>query len=65
MEQINVAMNPEVLAGIVRQLGVIDQWLTLKTEPVLNGTLGPHLNHELRNPLIINEFKILHRAIER
>lgn len=40
MEQINVAMIPEVLAGIVRQLEVIDQWLTLKTEPVLNGTLG-------------------------
>lgn len=41
MEQINVAMIPEVLAEIVRQLEVIDQWLTLKTEPVLNGTLGP------------------------
>lgn len=41
MEQINVAMIPKVLAEIVRQLEVIDQWLTLKTEPVLNGTLGP------------------------
>ena len=40
MEQINVAMIPAVLAGIVKQLGAIDAWLTLKTEPVLNGTIG-------------------------
>ena len=36
VEQISVAMIPEILAGIVRQLEVIDQWLTLKTEPALN-----------------------------
>ena len=42
MKQINVAMIPEVLAGIVQQLEVIDGWLSLKTEPVLNGTIGPH-----------------------
>ena len=42
MKQINVAMIPEVLAGIVKQLEVIDGWLSLKTEPVLNGTIGPH-----------------------
>ena len=41
MEQINVAMIPAVLAGIVKQLEAIDGWLTLKTEPVLNGTIGP------------------------
>ena len=41
MEQINVAMIPAVLAGIVNQLEAIDGWLTLKTEPVLNGTIGP------------------------
>lgn len=35
MEQINVAMIPAVLAGIVKQLEAIDGWLTLKTEPVL------------------------------
>ena len=38
MEQINVAMIPAVLAGIVKQLEAIDGWLTLKTELVLNGT---------------------------
>lgn len=31
MKQINVAMIPEVLAGIVKQLEVIDGWLSLKT----------------------------------
>ena len=36
----NVAMIPAVLAGIVKQLEAIDGWLTLKTEPVLNGTIG-------------------------
>ena len=41
MEQINVAMIPAVLAGIVKQLEAIDGWLTLKTEPMLNGTIGP------------------------
>lgn len=41
MEQINVAMIPAVLAGIVKQLEAIDGWLTLKIEPVLNGTIGP------------------------
>ena len=41
MEQINVAMIPAVLAGIVNQLEAIDGWLALKTEPVLNGTIGP------------------------
>ena len=41
MEQINVAMIPAVLACIVKQLEAIDGWLTLKTEPVLNGTIGP------------------------
>lgn len=41
MEKINVAMIPAVLAGIVKQLEAIDGWLTLKTEPVLNGTIGP------------------------
>ena len=41
IEQINVAMIPAVLAGIVKQLEAIDDWLTLKTEPVLNGTIGP------------------------
>ena len=41
MEQINVAMIPAVLAGIVKQLEAIDGWLTLKTEPVLNSTIGP------------------------
>ena len=41
MEQINVAMIPAVLAGIVKQLEAIDGWLILKTEPVLNGTIGP------------------------
>ena len=41
MEQINVAMIPAVLAGIVKQLEAIDGWLTLKTEPVLNVTIGP------------------------
>ena len=41
MEQINVAQIPAVLAGIVNQLEAIDGWLTLKTEPVLNGTIGP------------------------
>jgi len=41
MEQVNVAMIPAVLAGIVKQLEAIDGWLTLKTEPVLNGTIGP------------------------
>ena len=40
MEQINVAMISAVLAGIVKQLEAIDGWLTLKTEPVLNGTAG-------------------------
>lgn len=40
MKQINVAMIPEVLAGIVKQLEVIDGWLTLQTEPILNGTIG-------------------------
>ena len=30
MEQINVAMIPAVLAGIVKQLEAIDGWLTLK-----------------------------------
>ena len=40
MEKINVAMIPAVLAGIVKQLEAIDGWLTLKTEPVLNGTIG-------------------------
>jgi len=33
-------MIPAVLAGIVKQLEAIDGWLTLKTEPVLNGTIG-------------------------
>ena len=53
MEQISVAMIPEVLGRIVRELEVIDQWLTLKTEPILNGTIGPSEDwmdiHELRN----------------
>ena len=40
MKQINVALIPEVLAGIVKQLEVIDGWLTLQTEPILNGTIG-------------------------
>ena len=43
MEQINVAMIPAVLAGIVNQLEAIDGWLTLKTEPVLNSTIPPGL----------------------
>ena len=41
MEQITVARIPEVLAKIVKELEVIDGWLTLQTEPILNGTLGP------------------------
>ena len=41
MKQINVAMIPTVLARIVQELEVIDRWLTLKTEPILNGTIGP------------------------
>lgn len=41
MEQINVAMIPAVLGRIVQELEVIDRWLTLKTEPILNGTIGP------------------------
>ena len=53
MEQISVAMIPEVLGRIVRELDVIDQWLTLKTEPILNGNIGPSEDwmdiHELRN----------------
>lgn len=38
--RINVAMIPEVLVRIVKQLEIIDGWLTLQTEPVLNGTIG-------------------------
>lgn len=41
MEKINVARIPEVLGRIVMELEAIDGWLTLKTEPVLNGTIGP------------------------
>ena len=41
MEQINVAMIPAVLGRIVQELEVIDRWLTLKTEPIQNGTIGP------------------------
>lgn len=41
MDRINVARIPEVLGRIVKELEAIDDWLTLKTEPVLNGTLGP------------------------
>ena len=41
MEQITVARIPEVLAKIVKELEVIDGWLTLQTEPILNGTIGP------------------------
>ena len=41
MEQINVAMIPAVLGRIVQELEIIDRWLTLKTEPILNGTIGP------------------------
>ena len=41
MEKIDVARIPEVLGRIVRELETIDGWLTLKTEPVLNGTIGP------------------------
>ena len=39
MKQINVAMIPEVLAGIVKQLEVIDGWLTLQTEPILSASI--------------------------
>ena len=41
MDQITVARIPELLARIVKELEVIDGWLTLKTEPILNGTIGP------------------------
>lgn len=41
MEKIDVARIPEVLGRIVRELEAIDGWFTLKTEPVLNGTIGP------------------------
>ncbi len=40
MMKIDVAMIPEVLAGIVKELEVIDGWLTLQTEPILNGSIG-------------------------
>ena len=40
MMKIDVAMIPEVLARIVKELEVIDCWLTLQTEPILNGTIG-------------------------
>ena len=52
MEQIDVAMIPAVLGRIVQELEVIDRWLKLKTEPILNGTIGPQENwidiYELR-----------------
>ena len=41
MDQITVARIPDLLARIVKELEVIDGWLTLKTEPILNGTIGP------------------------
>lgn len=41
MEQISIARIPEVLACIVKELELIDGWLTLKTDPVLNDTIGP------------------------
>ena len=41
MERIDVAMIPEVIASIVKELEVIDGWLTLQTEPIINGSIGP------------------------
>lgn len=41
MEQITVGRIPELLARIVKELEVFDGWLTLQTEPILNGTIGP------------------------
>lgn len=41
MGKVNVAMIPEVIAQIVKELEMLDAWLTMKTEPILNGTLGP------------------------
>lgn len=52
MGQINVARITEGLGRIVRELAAIDGWLTLMTESVLNGTLGPREDwigiHEVR-----------------
>ena len=41
MKTVTVAMIPEVLGTIVQELELLDAWLTMKTEPILNGTLGP------------------------
>ena len=58
MEQINVAMIPAVLGSIVQELEVIDRWLTLKTEPILNGAIGPQEDwidiYELRRMIPAN-----------
>ena len=41
MKKVSVAMIPEVLGTIVQELELLDAWLTMKTEPILNGTIGP------------------------
>ena len=43
MKTVTVAMIPEVLGTIVQELELLDAWLTMKTEPILNISVLPCL----------------------